>query len=66
MTISCAGWDWPLSHPDSGHFAEMRNAGDAWTWDQRAPFDLRLRRVCECLLPDRQAERGEYDFEDRK
>ena len=26
-----------------GHFVEMRKDGDAWTWDQPAPFDLRLR-----------------------
>jgi glyoxylase-like metal-dependent hydrolase (beta-lactamase superfamily II) len=26
-----------------GHFVEMRKADGAWTWDQPAPFDLRLR-----------------------
>ncbi len=26
-----------------GHFVEMRKVGEAWTWDQPAPFDLRLR-----------------------
>ena len=25
-----------------GHFVEMRKQGDAWTWDQPAPFDLRF------------------------
>jgi N-acyl homoserine lactone hydrolase len=26
-----------------GHFVEMRKVGNSWTWDQPAPFDLRLR-----------------------
>jgi N-acyl homoserine lactone hydrolase len=26
-----------------GHFVEMRKVGNTWTWDQPAPFDLRLR-----------------------
>ena len=26
-----------------GHFVEMRRERDAWTWDQAAPFDLRVR-----------------------
>jgi hypothetical protein len=26
-----------------GHFVEMRKVGKTWTWDQPAPFDLRLR-----------------------
>ncbi len=26
-----------------GHFVQMRKVGNSWTWDQPAPFDLRLR-----------------------
>ncbi|HEX6142764.1 MAG TPA: hypothetical protein VFZ01_08610, partial [Geminicoccaceae bacterium] len=26
-----------------GHFVEMRRDGGAWTWDQAASFDLRVR-----------------------
>jgi N-acyl homoserine lactone hydrolase len=30
-------------HIVPGHFVEMRKVGNTWTWDQPAPFDLRLR-----------------------
>jgi hypothetical protein len=26
-----------------GHFTELRKEGEAWTWDQPAPFELRVR-----------------------